>query len=477
MAKVRTGIAVPEADILPGGHPAASGLRIFALATGFVMATLDVTVVNVAGATIQTRLHASLTELTWIIDGYILVFASLLILAGGVANRVGARTIYMRGMVVFLISSAICAMAPDAGILIAARLVQGAGAALFMPSSLALLVFSFPEKRERTRVLGLWSAIVATSSGLGPTVGGILVSLFGWRSIFLINIPIGLTGIVMTRRYIAGVEGRPGKLAIPGHVAGILALGGLSFALIEGPQIGWLAVPVLIAYAVTISFAAVLAVGQRRTASPILPWELFRRHGFAGANLVGFLFNFGLFGSLFMLSLYFQHARGASPFRAGIELLPMTILFPIGNIVYSRISARIGNGTLLTLFLAVAGVASLTMVGVTSATPYWLLAIAVGVANSGAGIISPAMTAALVNSAGPENANVAGASLNANRQIGSLVGIAAISVVLRSVPGWDGGADMSFLLVGLVYAAGALAAWLLIVRAERAEIMALQAEA
>ncbi len=461
----------PPADVAtrPDVRPDRGGLRIAALATGFVMATLDVTVVNVAGATIQARLHTSLTQLTWIIDGYVLVFASLLILAGGLANRVGARTIYMWGMGVFILASLACALAPNAGMLIAARLVQGAGAALFMPSSLSLLVLSFPEKRERTRVLGLWSAIVATSSGVGPTVGGVLVSLFGWRSIFLINIPIGVIGMTMTSRYIAPVDGRPARLAVPGHGSGVMALAGISYALIEGPRMGWLAIPVLASYAVAGSAATVLVVMQRRSDSPILPWSLFRRPGFAGANLVGFLFNFALFGNLFMLSLFFQHARGASAFRAGLELLPMTILFPLANVVYSWISARFSNGVLLTVFLLVAGAASLTMVTVSSATPYWLLALAVGIANSGAGVISPGMTAALVDSAGPEHANVAGSSLNANRQIGSLVGIAAISVILRTVSGWNLGADMSFLAVGLVYAIGAVAAWLLIVRSERME--------
>lgn len=455
-------------DLLAGSRPPLVGLRITALATGFVMATLDVTVVNVAGATIQAGLHASLTELTWIIDGYVLVFASTLILAGGIANRIGARTVYMWGMGVFLLASALCAAAPDAAALIGARLVQGAGAALFMPSSLSLLVFSFPDKRERTRILGLWSAIVATSSGLGPTAGGILVSAFGWRSIFLINIPIGIIGMVMTWRYIAPVDGRRETLAIPGHLVGILALAGLSYALIEGPTAGWLAVPVLAAYAVTLSFALLLAITQRRNVNQILPWNLFRRPGFAGANIVGLLFNFALFGSLFMLSLFFQYARGVSPFRTGIELLPMTILFPLANIVYSRISAHFSNSLLLTVFLAIAGLASLSMVTVSASTPYWVLAIAIGVANSGAGIISPGMTVALVNSAGPENANVAGASLNANRQIGSLMGIAVVSVILRSVPGWNRGADLSFLLIGLVYVAGAVTAWLLIARSERA---------
>ncbi|MCZ0997883.1 MFS transporter [Streptomyces mirabilis] len=444
-----------------------SGLKITALATGFVMATLDVTVVNVAGATIQERLQTSLTQLTWIVDGYVLTFASLLMLAGGLANRIGAKKIYLWGMGVFFVASLACALAPNPETLIGARLVQGAGAALFMPSSLSLLVFSFPEKRQRTKMLGLWSAIVATSSGLGPTIGGLMVSAFGWESIFLLNMPIGLIGMYMTYRYIAPVETRATRLAVPGHITWILLLAAISFALIEGPQLGWAAGAVTAAYAVAVVAAVTLVIRERRVANLVMPWLLFRHSGFAGANIVGFLFNFALFGSTFMLGLYLQHARGASPFEAGLELLPMTIFFPVANIVYSRISARFSNGMLLTTFLLLAGAASLTMVTISSGTPYWVLAVAVGVANIGAGIISPGMTAALVDAAGPEHANVAGSVLNANRQIGSLVGIAVMGVILNSITNWNHGAAVCFLAVAIAYLLGGLGAWRLIARPER----------
>ncbi len=370
-------------------------------------------------------------------------------------------------MGVFFLASLACALAPSADVLIAARLAQGAGAALFMPSSLSLLVLSFPDKRRRTRMLGLWSAIVATSSGLGPTVGGVVVSAFGWESIFLLNLPIGAIGMLMTHRYIAAADSRTTKLAVPGHLVWIVALAAVSFALIEGPQLGWTAGPVLAACAAMTVAAVLLTVRERRATHPVMPWRLFRTPGFSGANLVGFLFNFALFGSTFMLGLYFQHARGAAAFQAGLELLPMTVFFPVANIVYSRISARFSNGALLTLFLLIAGVASLTMVTISSSTPYWVLALAVGIANIGAGIISPGMTAALVDAAGPDNANVAGSVLNADRQIGSLVGIAAMGAVLHASSDWNHGAAVSFLAVGTAYLLAALGAWQLIARFER----------
>ncbi|WP_234468370.1 MFS transporter [Streptomyces sp. MBT62] len=462
--------AVPlPGEVTPAQRDVSPGLRLTALATGFVMAALDVTVVNVAGSAIQEQLHASLPELTWIVDGYVLVFSSLLLLAGGLANRLGAKTVYLWGMAVFFVASLGCALAPNAAVLISARLLQGVGAALFMPSSLSLLVFSFPEKRQRTRMLGLWSAIVATSAGLGPTVGGLLVSAFGWQSIFVLNLPIGIIGMLLTRRYIAPSEVRATKLAVPGHLLWIVALAALSFALIEGPRLGWGAGAMLASYALLVVAAGSLLVRERRADNLVMPWSLFRRPSFAGANLVGFLFNLALYGSMFMLSLYLQHARGASPFQAGLELLPMTIWFPLANVVYSRISARFSNGALLTVFLLVAGVSSLTMVTVSSATPYWVLAVAVGLANIGAGIISPGMTAALVDAAGPEHANAAGSVLNANRQIGTLVGIAAMSVVLGTTSDWERGPALCFAVIGAAYLAAAVGAWLLIARAEQRE--------
>jgi DHA2 family methylenomycin A resistance protein-like MFS transporter len=459
MTTTRTRRRTPAARSSPGG------LELAALATGFVMATLDVTVVNLAGTTLQRRLDTSLTQLTWIVDGYVLAFSSLLMLAGGLADRFGAKIVYLWGMALFFAASLACALSPNATALIVARLVQGAGAALFMPSSLSLLVFSFPERRQRTKMLGLWSALVATAAGVGPIVGGVMVDAFGWQSVFLLNLPVGAIGMALTLRRIPPVAGRATRLAAPGHVLWIVILGALSFALIEGPREAWTSPAVFASYAVLAGAALTLVVRERRAANQVMPWKLFRTPNFTGANLVGFLFNFSLYGGIFMISLFFQNARGDTPLRAGLELLPMTFLFPIANVVYSRISARFSNGSLLATFLLLAGLASMTMTAVSTDTPYWAMALGVGVANIGAGIISPAMTAALVDAAGPENANVAGSVLNATRQIGSLVGIATVGAVLQAIPDWNNSAATSFLLIGTVYLCGALAAWRLITQA------------
>ncbi|SNS61735.1 MFS transporter, DHA2 family, methylenomycin A resistance protein [Actinomadura mexicana] len=442
-------------------------MKITALAAGFVMASVDATVMQIAGATVQERLHAPLSRLTWAVDGYVLTFAALLMLAGGLAGRFGARRVYLWGMAVFLTASLAAALAPAIEVLIAARLVQGAGAALFMPSSLALLVDAFPDPRRRTRVLGLWSAIVSSSIAFGPTAGGVLVSTLGWRSIFLLNVPFALAGIVLARRHIAPVPGRPAPLALPGHAASASGLGALSFALIEGPHRGWTSLPVLTAVAVALGATALLLLRERRAPATVMPWALFRGPRFTGANTVGFLFNAAFYGTLFLVGLYFQHGAGAGPLRAGLMVLPMTVFIPLSNLAFSHLSARVKAGPLLTASLLLAAAASFALTAITPSSPYWPVAAALAATGIAGGIVSPAMTAVMVDAAGPGNGSVAGSVLNTGRQIGTLIGIAVIGAVLGASANWTASATIAFSLIGAAYLTAALAAWRLIGRPDR----------
>ncbi|MFI9719453.1 DHA2 family efflux MFS transporter permease subunit [Streptomyces sp. NPDC052396] len=451
IAETRT----PVADTTAA--PARLGLQLPALALGFVMATLDTTIANVAGPSLRSGLGMSLSGLTWVMSGYVLAFASLLLLAGSLAGRHGARRVYLAGLGLFTAASVLCAAAPVAGVLVAARLLQGAGAALFMPSSLTLLLAAFPDSRERARVLGLWSAIVSTAAGVGPALGGALVGAFGWRSIFLINLPVGLAGLVLARRHVTEVPGRPGALGVGGHALGLLALAGLSYGLIQGPEAGWTSPVVLGSLAVAVLAAVAFGARERRSAQRIVPAELIADSRFRAAGLIGFLFNFALYGGMFALALFFQQARGAGPVVAGLELLPAQLVWLVGNVLYSRLGRRLGNRTALTasLGLAAAGMLVLALT-ISPAMPYWVIAVLLAVINLGVGVASPAMTGALMEAAGPAHAGIAGASLNANRQIGSLVGIAVMSAVLSGTSGWYPGIAMVFALMTAAYAAGSL---------------------
>ncbi|OIV35307.1 MFS transporter [Mangrovactinospora gilvigrisea] len=440
------------------GAPPRSGPVLTALAAGFVMAALDSTVITAVGATIQRGLRASLSQLTWIVDGYVLAFAALLLLAGGLANRFGPRPVYLAGLVLFWLASAGAAAAPDGTALVAARLAQGAGAALFMPASLSLLVHAFPEPARRARMLALWSAIVSTAAGIGPTVGGLLAGAFGWRAVFLINLPVGLAGLLLTRRCVPAPAGGGSRPPVAGHGLLVAALAGLAYTLIEGPRLGWGAAPVLAAYAVVVLGAGGLAVRERRgRGAAVLPWTLFRRRAFTAANVIGFLFNFALYGTLFVLGLYLQQERGASPLAAGLEMLPASGLWVVGNLVYGRAAGRVPARVLLAASLAGAALGAAALAAVRPGTPYLLVLPAIVLANAGAGIVSPAMTAVLVDAAGREHANTSGAVLNANRQVGQLVGIAVAGAVLGA-----SGLPPAFLLIAGAYAVAAAAAWTLL---------------
>lgn len=437
------------------------GAQLLVLALGFVMASLDTGIMNVASNDLRARLGLSMSGLTWVVDGYVLAFAALLLLAGSLAKRYGARRVYLVGLALFTAASLLGAVAPNGGVLVAARFTQGVGAALFMPSSLSLLMHAFPEPARRAKVLGIWSAIVSTSVGLAPSIGGLLVGTLGWRSIFLVNLPIGLLGLLLTRRVVAAVPGRGSTLGGAGHALGLLALGALSFALIEGPGEGWSAPPVLGAAALAAVAATGFVLRERAVRSPILPVSLFADSRFSAANAVGFLFNFAFYGVLFVLGLFLQTARGADPVTAGLQMLPAVLVIPLGNLLYARFGARIGNRAALTASLAVSAAGYVLLVVLLApGLPYWVLALILAAANVGSGVASPAMTGVLMEAAGREHADIGSATLNANRQVGSLVGIAGMGAVLTGAGGGYQGAGYAFGLTALALAAAAGIAWL-----------------
>ncbi|MPV69819.1 MFS transporter [Burkholderia sp. BE17] len=436
------------------GANAAQPARVMvALACGFVMAMLDVTIVNVALKAMQASLDMSLTALVWVVDAYTLSFAALLLFGGALANRYGPRTIYVAGLALFVAASVLCAAAQMSGMLVAARLLQGVGAALFMPSSLSLLTLAFPAGPLRTRMIGIWGALVSAAMAIGPCVGGVLVDAIGWRGIFWVNLPVGLAGLWLTRRHVGHSPRHPGPLNTFGHLLGVLALAALSYTLIEGPGAGWRSPTIVAGAAATLAAGTAFAWRERRARHRILSPALLRNPRFVAGGLLGLAINFGILAEIFLLSLYLQQTRGASALRAGFELFPLMAMFGIGNLASARVSARLGpRGTLLA-GLALATLGSAALIGI-EALPYAALAIAVGLANFGAGQAIPAMNLVVMQSAGPADANLAAASLNASRQIGSLVGVAIASVVLHAIADPDRATAAGFAVIAAVYLAG-----------------------
>jgi len=430
-------------------------LILATLACGFVMAMIDVTAVNVALSDIARDLAIPLAGLVWVVDGYTLTFAALLLAGGALADRYGPKAVYQGGLLVFVLGSVLCGMAPDGVFLTAARLLQGAGAALFMPSSLSLLTHSFDDEHERTRMLGMWSALVGVAGASGPLIGGVLVHQFGWRSVFWVNVPLGVLAIVLAQLVLRAPARQPRDLSLLSHALCVAALAGLSFMLIEGPVLGWLSPPVVAAAMLAVLACALLLRRERQGSHPLLPRALFQSSSFGAANGVGFLINFCVFGQLFLLSLFLQQAGGADALRAGLLLLPMMAAYTVGNFLAGGIAARHGTRKPMLLGLLTASVMALLLMGLRPATPYALLALVTGTMNVAIGIAIPAMTATVMRVAGKQHANSAAAALNANRQIGALVGVALVGSILHMTPGWALRLPLAYAIMALAYALAA----------------------
>jgi DHA2 family methylenomycin A resistance protein-like MFS transporter len=434
-------------------------MLLFTLALGFVMAMIDVTAVNTALSDISTDLHVPLAGLVWVVDGYTLTFAALLLSGGALADRVGAKRAYGGGLLVFIAGSALCALAPTGTTLVAARLVQGVGAALFMPASLSLLTQSAPSDAARARMFGIWSAIVSAAATVGPLAGGLLVHGFGWRSIFWLNLPLGLLGVALTRRVVrAPAPAAPRPLALFSHALSALALAALAFGLIEGPVLGWTSPPVVAALAGAVLLGAWAVRRERHGATSMLPRALYGSAAFGAAVAMGFLINFAVFAQLFVVSLFLQQAHGAGALETGLRLLPMMAVTGVSNLLSGRVIAR--HGVRLPLLTGLAGgvVAALLLTGAGGETAAWLVVAGGTLVFLSIGFAIPAMTATVMQAGGKAHANSAAAALNANRQVGALVGVAVAGTVLHMAPDWHARMALMFGLIG----AGFALAWLLV---------------
>ena len=445
-------------DSTPDVSPKGGTWVLLTLALGFIMAIIDVTAVNVALPDISFSLSVPLTGLVWVIDGYTLTFAALLLAGGALADRFGPKRIYLLGLVVFVMASVLCGLAPSGTSLVAARLLQGVGAAMFMPSSLSLISHVYRDDRQRAHMVGIWSAMVAAAGTIGPLVGGILVSQFGWRSVFWINAPLGLLGIGLASVLLKSTPGHPRALSLVSHGYGVLVLGGLSYLLIEGPVLGWDSSMVLTAAAVVVITVSLLIKRERSGAHPLLPTTLLNSSKFKAATCIGFLINFAVFGLLFLLSLYLQQSRGSDALTAGLQLVPPSAAVTLGNLLSGKIVARHGSrkpmlfGLVISFFTCV-----LLAVLIREHTAYIWLVLGVMTMYVPLGIAIPAMTTTVMQVAGRADSNSAAATLNANRQIGALIGVALMGSILHIVPTWDNRLPIAFCTFAVTYG---IASWL-----------------
>jgi len=400
-------------------HP----LVLASVCLGYFMAVLDSTVVNVALPDMARSLGTGIAGMQWVVDGYALLFASLLLTAGALGDRLGNRGMFVAGLALFTLASALCGIAPSLGALVAFRALQGVGAAVQVPASLALLRHAYHDPAERAQAIGIWAAATGVAVAAGPVVGGILTHAWTWRSVFLVNLPVGVLGIVLTLRHVPPVPPHhDGDLDLTAQALGIAALGGLTFGLIQGGVWGWASAPVILALLIAALAAVLFYLGERRAAHPMLPPALFRDATFSAANAVGAILSFGFYGELFLMSLFFQQVQHRSPLAAGLALLPQTAVISLMNFVSGQVTARRGARLPMALGLAIGGAGLLGLALVSARASLFSVVGPMLAVGMGASLAMPAMTHAAIDHTPKERAGIGSAVLNASRQVGGVGG-------------------------------------------------------
>jgi EmrB/QacA subfamily drug resistance transporter len=430
-----TGLLATRDDPIPDG-PAGRRRRLIVLlicSSSLFMTYLDSTILNVALPTLQASLHASLSGLQWVADAYLLVLASLLLLTGSTADRLGRRRLFTIGLTAFSLGSLLCSLAPDTGWLIALRMLQALGGSMLTPVSLSIVRNVFADPKERAQAIGIWSGIFGLATACGPVVGGVLVTEVGWRSVFWVNVPIGLAMMVAARRYVPESRARrPRPVDVPGQVLMIVMLGSLTYAVIQGPVSGW-ASPVIVAF-FAVACAALIAFiyTERHRAQPLLELRFFRSPPFTGASVIAVLSFVVLAGFLFVSTLYLQQIRGESPLRAGLALLPATAAIAVTAPVAGHITGRRGPRVPLVASGLLIAAGGFVLLGLTPGTSYGQLALAFALLGAGLGLVNPPITNTGVSGMPPEQAGVASAVISSTRQVGNVLGVAVMGAMLTA---------------------------------------------
>jgi len=416
----------------PGREPR-RWLSLAVLCVALLMVNLDNTVLNVVLPTLVRDLHATTTELQWIVDAYVLVFAGLLLVAGSIGDRVGRKKVFCAGLLAFAAGSAWAAFSGSTGMLIAARASMGIGGALMMPATLALITSIFTDATERQRAIGLWAGTSGLGIALGPIVGGALLARFWWGSVFLINVPVAVAGIACAVPLIPESRSRtPRRPDLAGAALSMAGLGLVLWSLIEAPVRGWTSPRVLAAGACGLAVLALFIVWESRTAHPMLNLAFFRQRAFTGAICSMGLVTFGLFGALFLLTQYLQFSLGYSPLAAGVRVLPAAGMIA----VIAPLSARALPVTMVRYTVA-AGLACIA-VGLwllsqtTVASTYTSILPGIMLLGAGAGLAMPAATESVMGSLPASDTGVGSATNGTFLQTGGALGVAVIGSLLNT---------------------------------------------
>jgi EmrB/QacA subfamily drug resistance transporter len=444
-------LSVPDAHLDRRGR-----LLVLAICSlSLLIVGLDTTIVNVALPAIHRSLRASLSGLQWTIDSYTLVIASLLMLAGSTADRIGRKRVFQTGLVVFTAGSILCALAPSLDALLAARVLQAIGGSMLNPVALSIIRNAFDDPRERAHAIGAWGAIFGLSIALGPVVGGALVDAASWRFVFVVNVPVGLAALVLTALFVPDSRAQhPRRLDPVGQLLVIVTLPSLTYAIIEGQGLGWGSPEIVALFATAAAGSVALVAYELRRSEPLLEVRFFLSAPFSGAcaaAVCGFA-SFG--GFLFLNTLYLQEVRHLSPFHAGLYTLPIAAMILVLSPVAGRITGRRGARTPLSIAGLGMIAGPLLLIRLAPATAGWQLIVSYVVFGVGFGMLNPPITYTAVSGMPPAQAGVAAAVASTCRQVGQTLGIAVTGAVAGA-----GGAS-SF---GRAFAAATHPAWWIIV--------------
>jgi EmrB/QacA subfamily drug resistance transporter len=405
-----------------------------AMSLAAFMTYLDNNIVNVAIPTIQRNLHLSVAGLEWVVSSYLLTLAGLLLVGGRLADVYGRRRLFQVGLAIFTLSSLAAGLAGSGGVLIGSRAVQGVGAALLMPATLAIIVDAFRDMRERNMAIGIWAAVGALALATGPVLGGLISQHIRWGWIFLINVPVGVITFVLTQRGVteSRAESTVRRLDLPGLITSAVTLFALTYALIEGNVRGWTSPLILGAFALSAVAVAVFLTIEARVAHPMVELAMFRSREFSGGSGTMMIWAFGILGIYFFTSLYLQETLGFSPVKAGLAFVPMALLVAVSASLAPRVQNWAGAHRTVAggMVLMVAGLVLFARLGLHAS--YASLLPGFMVFGAGAGLMQVPLTNAVMGATPAVRAGVASALLNASREVAGLLGITVIGAVLST---------------------------------------------
>jgi EmrB/QacA subfamily drug resistance transporter len=398
------------------------------------MTYLDNNVTNVAIPTIQRSLHLSIAGLEWVVSSYILMFAALLLAGGKLADVYGRRRLFFIGLTVFTLASLGAGLSGSGGVLIAMRLLQGVGAALLVPTTLAIIVATFDDTRERTAAIGVWTAIGAMALAFGPLIGGLISQHLHWGWIFFINVPVGVVtfaiALLAVRESRDTTTGR--HLDLPGLFVSAIALFSLTYALIEGHDHGWTSGLILGAFTLAAVSAAAFMLIEARSEHPMIPLALFRSPVFSGGIGVMMLWAFGVFGIYFFTSIYLQDVLGFSPTKAGLAFMPMALCIALFAGISAPLAARFGAHRLVALGMLIDAAGLVLFARLGAGATFADLMPGFVLFGAGSGLMTVPVTNAVLGAAPTERSGIASALLNNSRELAGLLGITVIGAVLRT---------------------------------------------